>query len=225
MQQYKREFIEFMVEAGVLTFGDFITKSGRPTPFFINTGNYGRGPQMAKLGGYYARTRREERGDSFDCLYGPAYKGLPLAVATAIALHNDYRQDVGVAFNRKEAKDHGEGGSLIGHRLADGDRVVIVEDVTTAGTSVRESVPLLRAAADIELAALVVSVDRMEKGRTDKGALAELREEFGLLAVPIVTLDEIVHHLHGRDFGGTVVLSDRIKRRIDEYRAVYGATG
>ncbi len=225
MQQYQREFIEFMVQAGVLTFGDFVTKSGRRTPFFINTGNYDSGTHMARLGHYYAQALHERLGREFDCLFGPAYKGIPLAVATGIALAQEFGHEVGICFNRKEAKDHGEGGALVGRQLQAGQRVVIVEDVTTAGTSIRESVPLLKAAAAVTVKALVVSVDRMEKGQSERGALAELRAEFGLETVPIVTLDDIVDCLHNRPMNGRLLIDDQIKARIDAYRACYGAVG
>lgn len=222
MQQYKQDFIEFMVHAGVLTFGDFVTKSGRKTPFFINTGNYNTGLEMKKLGGYYARALQDSLGSEFDCLFGPAYKGIPLAVTTGIALAESFNHDVGVSFNRKERKDHGEGGSLVGYKLSDGERVVIVEDVTTAGTSVRESMPILKRAAAVDVKALIVSVDRMERGRTERGALAELRDEFGLITIPIVNLDDIVEHLHNREINGAVWVDDAMKQRIDAYRAQYG---
>lgn len=223
MQEYKQHFIEFMVEAGVLTFGDFTTKSGRKTPFFINTGNYRTGAQISRLGGFYAQAIVSSLGTKFDVLFGPAYKGIPLAVAAAIQLAASHEKDAAVCFNRKEAKDHGEGGSLIGHKLRDGDRVLIIEDVTTAGTSIRETVPILRAAADISLAGLVVSVDRMEKGSGPQSALDEIRESFGMPTAAIVTLDEIISHLHNREISGTIVLDDDIKSRIDTYREAYGA--
>lgn len=223
MEKYKQDFIEFMVDSGVLTFGDFVTKSGRKTPFFINTGNYDTGEEMLKLGQFYAKALREKLGDDFDCLFGPAYKGIPLATTTAIALASEYRQLVTYCFNRKEIKDHGEGGSLVGHKPADGEQIVIVEDVTTAGTSIRESVPILQSAASVKIKALIVSVDRMERGKGDKSALAELSEEFALIAIAIVTLDEIVEHLHNREVNGAVVITDEIKTRIDTYRAEYGA--
>jgi orotate phosphoribosyltransferase len=207
----------------VLTFGDFTTKSGRKTPFFINTGNYRTGAQMARLGTFYARAILQELGGEVDVLFGPAYKGIPLVVTASVALSRDFDREVAFCFNRKEAKDHGEGGTLVGHKLADGDRVVIVEDVTTAGTSIRETVPVLRAAANIRLAGLVVSVDRMERGTTEKSALAQIREEFSMPARAIVTLDEVVEHLHNRPIDGTVVLDDAIKTKIDAYRQQYGA--
>ena len=222
MVSYKAEFIEFMVECGVLTFGDFVTKSGRRTPFFINTGNYRTGRQLARLGEFYAQALHEGLGKDFDCLFGPAYKGIPLAVAAGAALWQHFQHDVGVCFNRKEVKDHGEGGSLIGCRLRDGDRVVIIEDVTTAGTSIRETLPLLTGTAKVRVVGLVVSVDRMERGTGAVSALDELRTEFGFLALPIVNLDEIVQHLHNRPVKGKVLIDDAIKARIDAYRTQYG---
>lgn len=225
MEQYKQDFIEFMVTCGVLTFGDFTTKSGRRTPFFINTGNYRTGSQIKRLGEFYAAALSGALGDSFDVLYGPAYKGIPLAVTTAAALSANHNHDVAFCFNRKEAKDHGEGGVFIGHALRDFDRVVIVEDVVTAGTSVRESLPLLKRAAKVTVAGLVVSVDRMEKGAGEKSALAEIRADLGLNAFAIVTLDELVAHLHNRRVDGRMVLDDIQLEKIKAYRALYGARG
>jgi len=227
METYKQEFIEFMVRSNVLTFGDFVTKSGRRTPFFINTGNYNTGEQMERLGHFYAAAIRTAMGSEFDNLYGPAYKGIPLCVAAVTALWREYGHNVSFTFNRKEAKDHGEGGSLIGHRYRGGERVVIIEDVTTAGTSVRESVGILKAAVSppkrVDLKAVVVSVDRMERGQTDRSALAEIAEAFLVRTFAIVTLDEVVEHLHGREMDGRVVLTDDIRGRIEDYRAQYGA--
>ena len=220
---YKEEFIEFMVRCGVLTFGDFITKSGRRTPFFVNTGKYGTGGQIGKLGEYYARAIHENLGDGFTVLFGPAYKGIPLAVAAAISLRSLFNKDAAFCFNRKEEKDHGEGGSLVGHRLQDGDRVVIVEDVTTAGTSVYETVPMLEKQAKITLAGLVVSVDRMERGSGEMSALDELREHFGFKTFPIVTMKDVVNYLHGREIDGSVLVDGAMKVRIDEYYDRYGA--
>jgi orotate phosphoribosyltransferase len=216
---YKQEFIEFLVRCGALRFGAFTTKSGRRTPFFINTGVFDSGLRMRRLGAFYARALEEHFGGACDVLFGPAYKGIPLAVAAAMELGTD----VGIAFNRKEAKDHGEGGLLVGRRLRDGDRVVIVEDVTTAGTSVRESMALLRAAADVQVVGLLVSVDRQERGTGPRGALAELRDEFGLRTAAIVTLDDIVAHLHNRELDGAVVLDDAMAAAIAEYRRQHGA--
>lgn len=223
METYKQEFIEFMVRSNVLTFGDFVTKSGRSTPFFINTGNYDCGNQLLKLGEFYAASIQEHLGDSFDVLYGPAYKGIPLAVAASMALASKHGKNVSFCFNRKEAKDHGEGGSLVGHKLKIHEKVVIVEDVITAGTSVRESIPTLQAAAQIQISGIVVSVDRMEKGQTNRSALSELRQEFGLNVFAIVTLDEVTSFLHNREIDGKVVLNDSILEKIKKYREIYGA--
>jgi orotate phosphoribosyltransferase len=223
VETYKEQFIEFMVRSKVLTFGDFVTKSGRRTPFFINTGNYCTGEQLAKLGSFYAAAINQHMGNRFDVLYGPAYKGIPLAVTTAVALVREYDHNCRYCFNRKEAKDHGEGGVLIGCKLAGGDRVIIVEDVVTAGTSVRESIPLLGKIAAVTVTGLVVSVDRMERGTTQQSALSELRGEFGIDAFAIVTIDEITGFLHNRPVDGTVVVDDGMMERIGDYRTTYGA--
>lgn len=222
MEGYKQEFIEFMVRANVLTFGSFKTKSGRMTPYFLNTGRYRTGQQIAKLGEFYAHSIAENLKDDFNVIYGPAYKGIPLAVTAATALYHRHGMDVPYCFNRKEAKDHGEGGSIIGHTLADGDRVLIIEDVITAGTSVRESIPLLKSVADVEVTSLIVSVDRMERGAGEQTAVNEVREAFGLKVQPIVTIEEIVHHLYNREIDGKIVIDDAMKAQIEEYRRVYG---
>jgi len=222
LETYKQNFIEFMVDANVLTFGNFTTKSGRKTPFFINTGRYRTGSQMNKLAGFYADAI-QARNLAFDFLFGPAYKGIPLAVAISIELSRR-GTDVPFCFNRKEAKDHGEGGTLVGHSPSAGERVLIVEDVTTAGTSIRETVPQLRAAANVELAGLVVSVDRMERGLGTMNALTELRVEFGMQTFAIVTICEISDYLRGRSLNGTVVLTEELYRQIQAYRTQYGGT-
>jgi orotate phosphoribosyltransferase len=223
MDAYKREFIEFMLRCGVLTFGDFTTKSGRKTPYFINTGRYRTGSQLGRLGRFYATAIRAKLGDRFDLLFGPAYKGIPLVATTAIALAGEHGHDVAFCFNRKEAKDHGEGGVLIGHAPIDGDRVLLVEDVTTAGTSVRETIGLLRATAAIELAGLVVSVDRQERGQGERSALSELEEEFQMPCFAIVDLDEIVAHLSAHPVDGSILLDRQRLERIAAYRRAYGA--
>lgn len=223
MDDYKRQFIEFMVRSEVLTFGDFTTKSGRKTPFFINTGRYKNGEQIAKLGDFYAQAILSQFGEGFDVLFGPAYKGIPLCVATAMQL-NARGKNVGFCFNRKEAKDHGEGGTLIGHTPKDGDRVVIIEDVTTAGTSIRETMPLLQQAAAVKVVGLIVSVDRMERGTGPKNALAEVSSEFGFKGCAIVTIEEVMESLRGRVVDGRVVLDDDIHQRMLAYRAQYGGT-
>jgi len=223
MEAYKQEFIEFMVECGVLRFGDFVTKSGRKTPFFINTGFYRTGVQLAKLGGFYAKAIEQAFGLDFDVLFGPAYKGIPLSVAASMQIGSMFGKEIRYTSNRKEAKDHGDKGILLGSPLSDGDRVVIIEDVTTAGTSIRETVPILRAQADVSLKGLVVSVDRMERGLGDKSALAEIGESYGMPTAAIVTMQEVIDYLKGREIGGRVLLDDAIMAAIDDYYAQYGA--
>ena len=215
MKDFQQDFIDFMLDVGVLTFGDFTTKSGRKTPYFVNTGLYRSGVQMRTLGRAYADAIEASFPDGFDVLFGPAYKGIPLVVAVSMAFAERGRE-VEFCFNRKEAKDHGEGGVIVGRKLCDGDRVLIVEDVTTAGTSIRETVPILRAAADVQLAGLIVSVNRMERGTTDRTALDELAEEFSMSTRSIVNLDEILEHLGDR-------LGNKDRARIAAYRDEYGA--
>ena len=220
---YQEEFIEFMIRSQVLTFGDFVTKSGRRTPYFINTGNYKTGEQIGKLGDFYADCIMSNTGQNFDLLYGPAYKGIPLAVAAAISLHRKYHLNVPYCFNRKEKKDHGEGGEIIGSAPQNGERVVIIEDVVTAGTSVRESLTLLKLAADVNVASLVVSVDRMEKGSGVKTTLQELQEVFGISTYAIVTIADIVNYLYRREIDGRVLIDAAVKKRIEDYLQMYGA--
>ena len=210
---YQEEFITFMVRAGVLTFGDFTTKSGRRTPYFINTGNYKTGAQAAKLGDYYAACIQQNLPDGVDCLFGPAYKGIPLAVSAAASLYRNYGRDLPYCFNRKEAKDHGEGGVMVGCKPQDGDRVVIVEDVVTAGTAVRESIELFQH----------VAVDRMERGTRACSTLDELREDYGIAVYPIVTVREIIAFLHNRELDGRVYIDDEMKGRMEAYLEQYGA--
>ena len=223
MEQYKKEFIEFMVDCEVLKFGDFITKSGRKTPFFVNTGFYRTGAQLRLLGEYYAKAIMDKFGRDFDILFGPAYKGIPLSVATSIALSDLFDLDVAYCSNRKEVKDHGDTGILLGSKITDGNRVLIIEDVTTAGTSISEGVPIIKAQAQASVVGLVVSVDRMEKGKGNKSALDEITEEYGLETTTIVTMDEVVEHLYNREYNGKVYIDDALKKAIDEYYAIYRA--
>ena len=218
---YKNEFIQFMVRSGVLTFGDFTTKSGRKTPYFVNTGNYKTGAQAARLGEFYAKCIEENIEGDMQALFGPAYKGIPLSVATAIALSNEFDRDVNYCFNRKEAKDHGEGGTMVGYKLQEGDRVVIIEDVITAGTAIRECLPVLQAAANIEIAGLVISVDRMERGQQNKTAIQEIEEEFGIKTYPIVTVREIIEALHNVPVDGKIVIDDAMRERMEAYLEMY----
>jgi len=219
---YQEEFITFMVRSGVLTFGDFTTKSGRKTPYFINTGNYKTGAQAAKLGDYYAACIQSNLPDGVDCLFGPAYKGIPLTVAAASSLYRNYGRDLPYCFNRKEVKDHGEGGSMVGYKPQDGDKVVIVEDVVTAGTAVRETIQLFKSVAKVDLTALIVSVDRMERGTGEKTTINELRESYGIRVFPIVTVREIMDFLHNREIDGKVYIDDTMLGKMEDYLAQYG---
>jgi orotate phosphoribosyltransferase len=223
MEQYKKEFIEFMVDCGVLKFGDFTTKSGRKTPFFVNTGFYRTGSQLRRLGEYYARAINDKYGMDFDVLFGPAYKGIPLSVATAMAISEFYQKDVKYCSNRKEVKDHGDTGILLGSPITDKDRVIIIEDVTTAGTSIGETMPILKAQGDVNVLGLVVSVDRMERGQGSKSALSEIEENYHIATTAIVTMAEVVEHLHNKPYNGKIVIDDTLKAAIDAYYEQYGA--
>ena len=222
MEQYKKDFIEFMVDCQVLRFGDFVTKSGRKTPFFINTGFYRTGEQLRKLGAYYAAAIKETFGLEFDNLFGPAYKGIPLSVATSMAISEHYGVDVGYCSNRKEEKDHGDAGILLGSPLDSKSRVLMIEDVTTSGKSIRETMPILKAMGVQNISGLVVSVNRMEKGTKDIGALEEIGNEFGIKTTAIVTMEEIIEHLYNKPYNGKIIIDDDIKARIDEYYEQYG---
>ena len=222
MEQYKKEFIEFMVDCQVLRFGDFVTKSGRKTPFFVNTGFYRTGSQLVKLGEYYAKAIKEKYGLDFDVLFGPAYKGIPLSVATAMGISNLYDKDVNYCSNRKEVKDHGDKGILLGSPIADGNKVLIIEDVTTAGTSINETLPIIKAQGDVDIIGLVVSVDRMERGQGEKSALDEIKEKYGIETTALVTMAEVVEHLYNKEYKGRVVIDDELKKAIDEYYDIYG---
>jgi orotate phosphoribosyltransferase len=221
MERYKRDFIELMVEAEVLSFGDFTTKSGRKTPYFVNTGRFRTGSHLRRLAGHYADAIFGSFGRDFDVLFGPAYKGIPLAAATAMACAERGR-DAAFCFNRKEAKDHGEGGALVGHSPADGDRVVIIEDVTTAGTSIRETVPILRAAANVQLVGLVVAVDRQERATGSQSALDEVAHAFSMKTTSIVTVTEIFEYLATDQRPGGALIAPDDRARFERYREQYG---
>lgn len=224
MESYKQEFIEFMVESEVLKFGEFTLKSGRKSPFFMNAGAYVTGTQLMRLGEYYAKAIHENYGDDFDVLFGPAYKGIPISVVTAVAYSKLYKKEIRYCSDRKEEKDHGaDKGSFLGSTLKDGDRVVMIEDVTTSGKSMEETVPKVKGAADVEIIGLMVSLNRMEKGLGgEKSALDEIREKYGFAANAIVTMDEVVEHLYNRECQGRIVINDEIKAAIDKYYEQYG---
>ena len=223
MESYKQEFIEFMVASDVLKFGEFTLKSGRKSPFFMNAGAYTTGTQLRKLGEYYAKAIHDHYGLDFDILFGPAYKGIPLSVATAMAISELYGKDVRYCSNRKEVKDHGDTGILLGSKIKDGDKVVIIEDVTTSGKSIEETFPIVKAQGDVEIIGLMVSLNRMEKGKGDKCALDEIKELYGMQANAIVTMDEVIEHLYNKPCQGKVVIDDAMKEKIDAYYAQYGA--
>lgn len=223
MESYKQEFIEFMVDCGVLKFGDFVTKSGRKTPFFVNTGFYRTGAQMKKLGEYYAKAIHDRYGTDFDILFGPAYKGIPLTVAATMEMSELFGANIKYCSNRKEEKDHGDKGILLGSPIEDGDKIVIIEDVTTAGTSINETVPILKAQGNVDIIGLIVSVDRMERGTGEKSALSEIEEKYGFKTGAIVTMGEVVEHLYNKPYKGKVIIDDTIKAAIDAYYEQYGA--
>ena len=222
MEQYKEEFIGFMVDSGVLRFGDFTLKSGRKSPFFMNAGGYVTGTQLMKLGEYYAKAIHDNYGTDFDVLFGPAYKGIPLSVATTIAFAKLYGKDIRYCSNRKEIKDHGDTGILLGSPIKDGDKVVIIEDVTTSGKSIEETFPIIMEQGKVEILGLMVSLNRMEKGKGDKSAVVEIKEKYGFNANAIVSTAEVVEYLYNRPYKGKVVIDDEIKSRIDAYYETYG---
>lgn len=224
MEAYKQEFIEFMVESDVLKFGEFTLKSGRKSPFFMNAGLYVTGTQLHKLGQYYAKAIHEHYGEDFDVLFGPAYKGIPIGVATCIAFSELYGKEIKYCSNRKEAKDHGDAGILLGSPIKDGDKIVIIEDVTTSGKSIEETFPIIKAQGNVEILGLMVSLNRMEEGRdSDKSALEEIKEKYGFDANAIVSMADVVEHLYNKDCKGKVVINDEIKTAIDKYYEQYGA--
>ena len=224
METYKQEFIEFMVESDVLKFGEFTLKSGRKSPFFMNAGAYVTGSQLKRLGEYYAKAIHNTYGDDFDVLFGPAYKGIPLAVVTAIAYNELYGKEVRYCCDRKEEKDHGaDKGSFLGSSLKDGDRVIMIEDVTTSGKSIEETFPILKAQGNVETKGLIVSLNRMERGKGEKCALEEIQDLYGFPTAAIVNMQEVTEYLYNRECGGKVVIDDTIKAAIDAYYEQYGA--
>ena len=226
MESYKQEFIEFMVDSEVLKFGDFTLKSGRKSPFFMNAGAYVTGSQLRRLGEYYAKAIHETYGDDFDVLFGPAYKGIPISVVTAVAYSTLYGKEVRYCSDRKEEKDHGaDKGSFLGSKLKDGDRVVMIEDVTTSGKSMEETVPKVRGAADVEIVGLMVSLNREERGlESNKSALSEITERYGFPANAICSMSDVTEALYNKEYKGKVYIDDELKKAIDAYYEQYGAT-
>ena len=224
MEQYKQEFIEFMIDCQALKFGDFTLKSGRKSPFFMNAGAYVTGSQLKKLGEYYAKAIHNVYGDDFDVLFGPAYKGIPIGVVTAVAYSELYGKEIRYCSDRKEEKDHGaDKGSFLGSSLKDGDRVIMIEDVTTSGKSMEETVPKVKGAADVEIRGLMVSLNRMEIGKGgEKSALEEILDLYGFDTAAIVTMADVVEHLYNRPYKGKVIIDDALKEAIDAYYDQYG---
>ena len=224
MEQYKEEFIKFMVDSKVLKFGDFTLKSGRKSPFFMNAGGYVTGSQLRRLGEFYAKAIHDKYGDDLDVLFGPAYKGIPISVVTAVAFSDLYGKEIRYCSDRKEEKDHGaDKGSFLGSKLQDGDRVVMIEDVTTSGKSMEETVPKVRGAANVEIIGLMVSLNRMEKGTGEKSALDEIKEKYGFDANAIVTMEEVTEFLYNKPYNGEIYIDDTLKAAIDAYYEQYGA--
>ncbi len=216
MEGYKREFIKFLEGAGVLKFGDFTAKSGRKIPYFINAGEIKTGEQIMKLGDFYAKTYREHLGDKRTVLFGPAYKGIPISVSAAVALAKT-GLDLPFCFNRKEAKDHGEGGVLVGYKPQPGEEIVITEDVITAGTAIRESMEILKNIEGARVAACLIMVNRCEKGQTEKSAMSEIEEEFGFPVYSVVDVYDIIEYL-----GEDPANRENIER-IEKYLSANGA--
>lgn len=224
MEAYKSEFINFMVDSDVLKFGEFTLKSGRKSPFFMNAGAYVTGTQLNRLGEYYAKAIHDNFGLDFDILFGPAYKGIPLSVVTCAAISRLYGVDIRYCSNRKEIKDHGDTGILLGSKMKDGDRVLMIEDVTTSGKSIEETFPIIKGQADVEIVGLIVSLNRMEKGLdSDKCALDEIYDKYGIKACSIVNMDEVTEYLYNKEIDGRIIIDDDIKKALDEYFKTYGA--
>jgi orotate phosphoribosyltransferase len=211
MQDYQREFLDFALEVGVLRFGEFTLKSGRISPYFFNAGLFNTGASLARLGRYYAQAIVDS-GIAFDVLYGPAYKGIPLAAATVAALYDHHGQDIPYAFNRKEAKDHGEGGVIVGHSLE--GRILIIDDVISAGTSVRESVEIIKG-LQATPAGVVIALDRQERGQGERSAIQEVEDDYGMPVSAIVRLEHLIEYLDEKDDRNALM-------RIEAYREKYG---
>lgn len=223
MERYKASFIEFLVQSEALRFGDFTTKSGRKTPFFINVGQFSNGEQLNRLAEFYAEAIVSKFGTDFDILFGPAYKGIPLSVAVSMKLQEKYGVNTSYCSIRKEEKDHGDKGAFLGQKPKSGDRILLIEDVTTAGTSIYETIPQLKAFADVEIIGLVISVNRLEKGKGEENALICLERDFNMKTSAIVTMDEVVEYLYDQERCGKVWITKDIKEAIDTYYEIYGA--
>lgn len=223
MEKYKEEFIKFMIKSEALKFGDFTLKSGRKSPFFMNLGSFVTGKELKQLGKYYATAIHNAYGDNFDILFGPAYKGIPLSVITAEAFYELYGQEKKYSSNRKEIKDHGDTGILLGSKIKSGDKVVIIEDVTTSGKSIEETYPIIKSMGNPEIVGMMVSLDRGEKGKSNISALKEVSNLYGFPTGAIVTMNEVVDYLYNKEISGKVIIDEEIKSRIEDYYKIYGA--
>ena len=221
MNTHKEEFVQFMVDCGVLTFGEFTLKSGRISPYFVNTGKYRKGSQIARLGEFYGELFLYKYGTDVDVIYGPAYKGIPLVVSTATAIYQKHNIDIPYCYNRKEEKDHGEGGKLIGHQPVDGDCIVIIEDVVTSGKSLRESLTILKASANVVVPGVIVSVDRKEKGQGTRSTTQEMKDELGIDIHSIISSGDILYYLYSQKNQGKKEYKELITR-MEEYIDKYG---
>ncbi|MCL1883406.1 MAG: orotate phosphoribosyltransferase [Defluviitaleaceae bacterium] len=221
MSDYKKNLIELIAKSGVLMFGDFTTKSGRQSPYFVNSGQYKTGEHADLVSEYYAALINEKLKGRFDVLFGPAYKGIPLCTLTATVLYRLYKINVGYCFNRKEVKTHGDGGMFVGWQPKDGDRFLITEDVISAGTAVREVYPLLKSAANVSINDMVISVDRMEKGVGGTTAIQEVKNEFGITVHPLVNVLEIMEHLYNREIDGKVYINNEMRKKMEAYIEKY----
>ncbi len=223
MKEYKKEFIKFLLETKALKFGDFTLKSGRKSPFFLNIGSFTSGRELKELSQYYARAIHENIGLDFDIIFGPAYKGIPLAAATAVAIFDLYGKEVKFSSNRKEVKDHGDVGIFLGEKIEGKSRVVIIEDVTTSGKSIDETFPIITRDKDVTVKGMLVSVDRREYGKVrDKTALDSIREDYGIETFSIVNIEEIIAYLKGPDYDGDYVLDKEISDKLEAYFLEYG---
>jgi len=223
MLKFKEDLILFLVRTGALKFGEFTTKSGRQSPYFINAGSFRSGEHIETLGNFYADCIMNTEGvkSDFDILFGPAYKGIPLCISTACALYRKYDLNKEYCFNRKEVKDHGEGGMFVGATVSEGSKLIIIEDVVTAGTQVRETLPLIKSYANVIIKDMFILVDRLEMGYNNKTAPQEIKEEFDVSVHAIINVRDIIEFLYNREVDGKIILSDEQKDKMERYLEIY----
>ena len=224
MKDYKKQFISFLLYSNALKFGEFTLKSGRISPYFLNTGMLHTGKSISTLGGFYASAIVDNVDEEYTAVFGPAYKGIPLAIAASSALFTERQIDVDYSFNRKEAKDHGDKGLIVGKQLTEDDKIILVDDVITAGTAIRESIDILKAQGNPKLAAVVISVDRMEKGKGEKSAIQEIAESTGIKFYPIVTIVDIIEYLKHKSARVEHSIDESMIEKMEDYRKQYGVS-